>query len=147
MWIFTKEGYFSAVQNDKDPGQIMVRSRKREDLEAFLAVDELELEDTEILEWAGSDYRYRVFIPRGKWMYYLCHCVEELDYTNFKAAAIPLDDTGRSACYHNIWGSLKNWQDADLDLPEEPLYYSGIFPEYEEDDPDAWLRNYWIKGK
>lgn len=116
MWIFTVDGYYSAVQDKDNPDQIMVRSRIKKDLEAMLAKADLfypsfKAEDYEILEWAGTDYAYRVFIPRVVWVAYLAETAHELTYTNFKGAALGFGDSQRSSVYHNIWQLLKDWQD------------------------------------
>ncbi len=109
MWIFTLDGFFSAVQDRNDPGQIMVRSRLRVDLEKMLA--RLEMKETEILAWVGTDYAYRVFIPRSAWRGYLEMMSDGLDYTNFKAAVVEHQDQGRSAAYYSVWRRLYDWQE------------------------------------
>jgi hypothetical protein len=111
MWIFTVDGYFSAVQDKDDPSRIMVRSRQKGDLQTFLK--RLESEDLEILAWVGSDYAFRVFMPRDLWMKYLEMAGRELTYTNFKARAILMGDHSRSDAYYRIWRVLKEWQDKD----------------------------------
>lgn len=109
MWIFTVDGYFSAVQDKDDPSRIMVRSRQENDLQTLLK--RLGSEDLEILAWTGSDYAFRVFMPRDLWISYLEMSGQELNYTNFKARAIAPGDHSRSDTYHQIWRKLKNWQD------------------------------------
>lgn len=106
MWIFTVDGYFSAVEDKDDPGRIMVRSRQLVDLQTLLK--RLEREDFEILAWTGSDYPFRVFLTRELWLSYLELSGQELNYTNFKARAIDPSDHGRYRTYHNIWRELKN---------------------------------------
>jgi hypothetical protein len=78
MWIFTIDGYYSAVQDKEDPTRIMVRSRKKVDLQTLLK--RLEREDLTILAWAGSDYAFRVFMPRELWNSYLNMAGRELDH-------------------------------------------------------------------
>ena len=109
MWIFTVDGYFSAVQDKDDPTRIMVRARQKADLEVLL--QRIEREELEILAWSGTDYAYRVFMPREGWVSYLEEVGRELDYTNFKARALQDGDYGRSRAYHEIWGVLRDWQD------------------------------------
>jgi hypothetical protein len=109
MWIFTLDGFFSAVQDKTDPGRIMVRSRVREDLEKMLA--RLDMKETEILAWAGTDYAYRVFINRSAWCGYLETMSADLNYTNFKAAAVDHQDHARSKAYYTVWRRLYEWQE------------------------------------
>ena len=108
MWIFTLDGFFSAVQDKDDASRIMVRSRIKEDLANILV--RLETQDTKILEWIGSDYAYRVFIPRAEWRRYLEMMSDGLDYTNFKNAAVDYQDHERSRAYYDIWRRLHDWQ-------------------------------------
>lgn len=148
MWLFTTDGFFSAVQDQNDTERIMVRARQKKDLEAML--EKLELEDTRILEWFGSDYRYRVFIRRLEWAQYVLGEIMALHYTNFKDAALAPDDHERSAAYHSIWSRLVAWQDSanQRSWVEAPEYVEGegIWPTYdEEEDPNGWLKNYWIR--
>lgn len=109
MWIFTLDGFFSAVQDKDDPDRIMVRSRKKGDLVNMLA--RLEMQDIDILDWIGADYAYRVFIPRLEWRRYLETMSDGLDYTNFKAAAVDYKDHSRSAVYYDVWRRLYEWQE------------------------------------
>ena len=111
MWIFTLDGFFSAVQDRDNPNRIMVRARVREDIDR-LAERLAELTSSpapEVLAWAGSDYAFRVFIPRATWGRYLARLVTEMEYTNFKAA-VPHTSTYRSAAYMSVWGRMAQWQ-------------------------------------
>jgi len=53
------------------------------------------------------------FMPRQMWLQYLEEMGQELNYTNFKARALPAGDYGRSDAYHRVWGVMRNWQDQD----------------------------------
>jgi hypothetical protein len=109
VWIYTVDGFYSAVQDRDDPSRIMVRARQRVDLETLLK--RLDQGDLEILAWTGSDYAYRVFMPREMWLQYLENMGQELDYTNFKARALPAGDYSRSDAYHRVWGVMRDWQE------------------------------------
>jgi hypothetical protein len=89
----------------------VVRARQKRELETLLK--RLDGEDLEILAWTGSDYAYRVFMPRQMWLQYLEEMGQELNYTNFKARALPAGDYGRSDAYHRVWGVMRDWQDQD----------------------------------
>lgn len=73
MWIFTKYGFFSAVcarqGNGRhcqalDPSRIMVRARIRSHLDALKERFADLVGDCEILESAGTDYAFRVFVQK-----------------------------------------------------------------------------------
>jgi len=73
MWIFTKQGFFSAVCARKgngkhgqpvDPDRIMVRARVRGHLEALMKRFPDLLGESEIQEFVGTDYAFRVFVQK-----------------------------------------------------------------------------------
>ena len=81
MWIFTKHGFFSAVcarQGDGKHGEpvdldrIMVRARIRGHLEALKKRFPDLLGECEIQESAGTDYAYRLFVPKSAWTQVRC---------------------------------------------------------------------------
>src|SRR6056297_1051824 len=95
MWIFTKYGFYSAVcarQGDGsygqpvDPDRIMVRARIKAHLESLIAAFPEELATAEIKAFPGTDYAYRIFIPKQVWSKVLAALSDDLDYDNFKAA-------------------------------------------------------------
>src|SRR5476649_1420039 len=81
MWIFTKHGFFSAVcarqGNGKhsqpvDPDRIMVRARLRGHLDALKKRFPDLLGECEIQESAETDYAYRLFVQKLKWIAVAC---------------------------------------------------------------------------
>lgn len=111
MWIFTLDGFFSAVQDRGNPDRIMVRARVREDIDRLAErIGSLFATPApEVLEWAGSDYAFRVFLRRNTWTTYLALVSQEIDYSNFKQQATR-PGTARSAVYMAIWSRLMQWQ-------------------------------------
>lgn len=121
MWIYTTLGFISAVEDKKNPDLLLVRSRDREALE--LVLDQIELAGAaegpdgrpvevlgteNIIEGAGTDYRYRVVMTRGTFAVFLQHYVLNLlDYKNFKDALT----ASRGKVYHDVafdvWNA--NW--------------------------------------
>lgn len=84
MWIFTNEGFFSVVEVRDNSDELMVRARRRGDLEAFIRVSAAS-PDTTIIETKHADYRYRVIVPRDAWVEYVAQAARGIDYTNVKA--------------------------------------------------------------
>lgn len=121
MWIYTTLGFISAVEDKKNPDLLLVRSRDREALELVLDQIELagaaegpdgrpveDLGDADIVEGAGTDYRYRVVMTRGTFAVFLQHyALNLLDYKNFKDALT----ASRGEVYHDVafdvWNA--NW--------------------------------------
>lgn len=79
MWIFTKNGFYSAVEHKDDPEMIVLRSQFKGDLE------ELGL-TSEIAETPAADYRFRATIPRQRFKNLVCKEIAELNYPKFKPA-------------------------------------------------------------
>ena len=66
MWIFTQDGFVSAVDNGQVPGKLAVRARDKEALE-LLSIST----GADIQEFRGTDYEYRVHVTREdftKWL-------------------------------------------------------------------------------
>jgi hypothetical protein len=125
MWIFTKHGFFSAVcarhgngehSQPVDPDRIMVRARLRSHLKAlkehFLDL----LGECEIQESAGTDYAFRLFIPKSVWVQVLAGLAEEMDYDNFKSeVANHQGEVGAAYKHglHGVWSAMHKLQETD----------------------------------
>ncbi len=122
MWIFTKHGFFSAVcarqGNGKhgqpvDPDRIMVRARVREHLEAIKKRFPELLSECEIQESAGTDYAYRLFVPKSAWMQVALGLAEETDYDNFKSEVARHQGRAGAAyehSLHDVWSVMNRLQ-------------------------------------
>jgi hypothetical protein len=73
MWLFTKHGFFGAVCARHGSGKqgqpidltrIMVRARVRGHLEALKKRFPERLGKSEIQEFAGTDYAFRIFVAK-----------------------------------------------------------------------------------
>ena len=124
MWLFTRYGFFSVVQarrveNGKvvvepDPETLMVRARRREHLDALLERFD-SLADLEITESPGTDYRYRMIVPRSVWRMIVDGLVSDIDYTNFKSACgkTKPDDRDYVSALHDVWQVCYGMQSSD----------------------------------
>lgn len=122
MWLFTKHGFYSAVcarQGDGshghpvDPDRIMVRARVRSHLETLREHFSDVLSDCEIKEFAGTDYAYRIFVPKTIWSQVLVWLSEEMDYDNFKSK-VARHQGSAGAHYehslHEVWSVMNRLQ-------------------------------------
>jgi hypothetical protein len=91
MWLFTRYGFFStacaqAAAFTPDPNLISVRARRKEHLEnlrkRFPA-----LQDGEIQESSGHDYRYRLTVAKSAWVDVVADLAEEQTWSYFKDEA------------------------------------------------------------
>lgn len=124
MWGFLPEGFFSAVQDKKDPNMIVVRARIKGDLDNLRARFVPTLGPT-IGDEEGSDYPYRAYVPREDFALGAYKMVMDgITYTNFKSAVS--SRRGHDKYYTaltKIWGIMaqfgmnmgwKNQRKADL---------------------------------
>lgn len=126
MWIFTKIGFFSAVEERSEAGEepwIMVRARVKRDLERlnevfgqlFVVEGRKTKYSAEILEWENRDYPYRVIVPREVWSGALVQLVQDIDYGNFKNEVSREDGYKRSGLYSRVW-SVMNGAERELGI-------------------------------
>ena len=106
MWIFTKHGFFSAVQNWDDSDLIHVRARFKGDLERLCKAYDV---TPNVVSIEGTDYPYRMDFDRLKWADIITREAKTIDYTNFKDAVH--DGTERDSAYMDVWAALRRWQD------------------------------------
>lgn len=119
MWIFTKKGFFSIVQDKDDADYLIVRSRVKGDLENLL--QHLAPDDeppSAISEDAGSDYRYRVRALKWTIASLIHDEVNDIDYINFKAA-VTVEDPRRSEYYGMVWAIMCDMQDRFLEQDDQ----------------------------
>lgn len=108
MWIFTRDGFFSAVKDQYcGENELMVRARVRDDLERFC--DREALDPNDIMEFPQADYRFRIKVPRGRWIAYVGTMAHDIDYPNFKGTVISRDHD-RHTAYMECWRALHDWQ-------------------------------------
>ena len=83
MWIFTKYGFFSATCVKEDDKTIQVRGRVEDHLRN-LKVRFPELTG-EIIVGEGTDYLFRIYVPKEIWAKVIAELANEVDYSNFKS--------------------------------------------------------------
>ena len=122
MWLFTKHGFYSAVcarQGDGshsqpvDTDRMVVRARVRSHLDALKERFPDLLADCEIMEFAGTDYAFRIFVDKSVWSQVLVGLNEEMDYDNFKSE-VARHQGSEGAAYehslHEVWSVMNKLQ-------------------------------------
>lgn len=110
MWAMTTEGFYSAVQDRKDPNKLHIRGRVKKDI-----VDLTEMIN-EAREKQGkpkvtafkpksSDYQWRVIVDREDFALAMARRVMQIDYTNFKSA-VDKRSPKHGKVYHRVWSEL-----------------------------------------
>lgn len=88
MWVMSQHGFVSAVEDREDPSLFRVRARDRRSLESMLHLlkeNGENIDGLEIVTGAGTDYRWRVILPRDMFGTYLVAEANGIDYGNFKS--------------------------------------------------------------
>lgn len=129
MWIFHPLGFASVVINRQVPGELLCRSRVRVTV-ARLFPDHA----GRIRRTPGSDYLFRVSVPRSEVAARVAEMVEAIDYGNFKDAC-PRD---RHDPYLRVWTAMYQLQPTPRRggrrMAEKPTRWDWSF----EDDLDRW---------
>ena len=98
MWVFTRHGFFSVVQDRGEATALMVRARVREDLvDAF--------GESGIVENEGADYRFRKSVNRVEFGRYMVDAVDAIDYTTGVKDMIDKGETRRHRMLYEVWGA------------------------------------------
>lgn len=107
MWLFTKHGFFSAVQDNYcNEDEVMVRARSKADLEALCKA--LNIPATAIATTPQADYRQRLKLTKRQWSEYVAGAAQATNYPNFKDT---VDDCPRHDAYMKCWEALYQWQE------------------------------------
>ncbi len=104
MWLCLNDGFLSVVADKDDPTRLLVRARRKQDLLNVCG------KDVEVLENAGSDYRWRTFADRKAFSVLVAARIDRIDYTNFKnsVAGHDLHDM-----YMDFWSRHHRYQEKD----------------------------------
>ncbi len=121
MWVFTRYGFFSAVQartrgglGKPDPTKVTVRARRREHLESLADRFPVQLGKVKILATVSTDYAFRVVLPVADWAFVAGSlAAEAAQYGNFKDECHKQchDDPGYVAALHSVWDVMHATQD------------------------------------
>jgi hypothetical protein len=101
MWVFTQDGFISAVDNKVKPGLLAVRARDRQSLEALSEMAGSEIEFT-----PQRDYQYRTYVSRGILEDFMKLSIETLDYPNFKDRVYVSRGKQFARAAGNVWTSM-----------------------------------------
>ena len=105
MWLFSKNGFFSAVQHFKNADVIHVRARFKGDLEKLCEAYDVA---PKVSHTPENDYPYRMDFNRALWVKIVMSEAEAIDYHNFKNSVH--DGTVRDRAYMDVWAALRRAQ-------------------------------------
>ena len=106
MWLITPLGFFSIVRKPDDVASdtLTIRSRVKTDLE--LLRDNFLPSLKNIVENAGTDYRFRAKAPRADVSRAIAEFVKQIKYENFKDEVAEKQGKDRASLYGKVWGVL-----------------------------------------
>lgn len=103
MWVFLNNSFLSIVQKPGQKDSLTVRARVRGDIERVFP-------SANVIENAGTDYKYRAVIPRQEVAKAMSDSVMNLTASNFKAS---VRDRNRLEAYHQVWDVMYDYQRAE----------------------------------
>ena len=106
MWIFTSTGFVSAVVHRDDPDLIVVRARDRESLEPLIART-----NAEVNPWEGSDYAFRIVMPRTEFTAWVAEQAYAIDYPSFQTSAAGRRGGGFVKALGKVWRVMFDFQE------------------------------------
>ncbi len=99
MWIFTPNGFYSAVQK-YGTDHITIRSRVSGDLDKLREfMPGLGKEQ----KGGGTDYPYRATVSKADFAEGMKRLAETVDYDNFKGETMRVSGRAREEIYHKVW--------------------------------------------
>jgi hypothetical protein len=104
MWIFTTEGFISAVYKDK---AVQVRARDRKSLEGLATHCAATITHTPL-----ADYPYRLATDRVHLSSWLSQQIQLMDYSNFKSEVEDTRGFEFAAPLHKVWDVMHDVEDA-----------------------------------
>jgi hypothetical protein len=133
MWAFLPGVFVSIVQHRTRPDHLLVRARRRIDLERVLEdLQEMQLAgeadekhvdgwvqaalSAPVVELAEADYRFRIEMHREVVARLLARAVRAIDYDNFKAHPL---NRKREGMLLRVWMDLRHWASGEPQLFDE----------------------------
>jgi hypothetical protein len=108
MWVFTQDGFISAVDNGYVPGKLAVRARDKQSLQLLSTVT-----GEEIIKLTHTDYPYRTHVTKEQFTEFLATHVEDIDYKNFKDRVYTSRGKDFAGACGNVWDAMLDVTDAE----------------------------------
>ncbi|NBU32269.1 MAG: hypothetical protein EBS36_03755 [Actinobacteria bacterium] len=106
MWVFTQNGFLSAVRTANGSPEFKVRSRDRQALQGLAQYAEVE-----IIATPYADYPYRVIVDELLLGGYLLNELATADYTNYKDRVQVLRGKQYAQACAKVWSTMHDVED------------------------------------
>ena len=111
MWIFTRDGFYSAVWDRECQGdEVMIRAQCRDDLCRLVKKLSGYCDESQIDEKRHSEYRFRVKVNKQAWSAYVADSALQVDYSSVKKNILPDMDAIRKDAYYQVWEAIIRWR-------------------------------------
>ncbi|TSE36891.1 hypothetical protein Tfont_01603 [Tepidimonas fonticaldi] len=100
MWICLNDAFLSIVAKDCPPDHLLVRARRKGDIERVLP-------GVTVTESRHTDYRWRAAVPRQRVVDAIAQRLLAIDYGNFKNS---VTDRALHDAYARVWGAMYTLQ-------------------------------------
>jgi len=127
MWLFTKTGFVSVVQDAKDKDKMVVRARDKQSLEPLM--DEY---GVKLVNLKNRDYPHRVFLTRKQFVDWLVQSGEDLDYNNYKTKVTQTRGSEFAHPLHDVWATMLRLEDLGKPRAQQEFTYRDAY----WDDPE-----------
>lgn len=106
MWLFTENGFFSAVEHRDSEDLIVIRARDEADLISLRIRHGLSGKLHPIIKQEGSDYPARIIMHRATWVGVVSTEAANISYGNFKNRVKEVQGEDREHVYHKVWAVM-----------------------------------------
>lgn len=107
MWLFTENGFVSAVAHRDDKTLMMVRARDKKSLERLALIA-----DTKIITTpTGSDYPHRVVVTKEVFKDWVTEAIDNVMYDNFKTQVAKTRGHEYAEPLHDVWAVMLQAED------------------------------------
>ena len=96
MWLFVSGGYLSIVTHREQPGDLLVRARHPDHIQAVFP-------DAQVVFIAAADYPYRTVLTREAVQSVVAEYLLTMNYDNFKNSIE--DDEFHDVCF-DVWRTM-----------------------------------------
>lgn len=116
MWVFTKHGFVSAVQNKHDSNEVLVRARDRRSLAAVA-----DATGGSIVHTRSADYPYRLSIHKAAFAEWMLAQVDGIDYANFKDTVVVTRGADYERHLMTVWSVMHQTEDREARMTDEQI--------------------------
>lgn len=102
MWLCLSDAFLSIVQKDCKPSELLVRARRKGDIERVFG------KRVRVTEYDKSDYRFRAVLPKGDVVAAMTREIARVNYPNFKNT---VKDDDLHDAYMRVWSAMADVQD------------------------------------